>query len=176
MAHAREVMRKLRKENPDFAERQRELSRRWKATHPRHPSREKQQEYRRRYEAKHKEKLLERRRKYYRDHRVHLVEKSREWARANPEKKKFNMFMAGLRRHNVTLDQYHAMLEQQGELCAICRSVLQPMHKETHIDHDHATGKVRGLLCGACNLGLGKFKDNPAALRAAAAYVEAEHA
>lgn len=176
MAHAREAMRKLRKENPDFAERQRELTRRWKEEHPEYPSPEQRREYGRRYHARHKEKRRAAAREYHRTHLVERREYARRYAATHREQRRALMFMANLRRHGVTLDQYHAMLERQGELCAICQSVLQPINKDTHIDHDHATGKVRGLLCGACNLGLGKFKDNPAALRAAAAYVEAHHA
>jgi len=55
----------------------------------------------------------------------------------------------------------------QDGLCAICRAA-----PASHVDHDHATGAVRQLLCFNCNGGLGQFKDNPVALRAAAAYVE----
>lgn len=62
--------------------------------------------------------------------------------------------------------------QQQG-LCAVCQSELSALpQRHRHIDHDHTTGKVRGVLCHWCNLGLGKFKDNPALLRAAALYLE----
>ena len=55
----------------------------------------------------------------------------------------------------------------QGGLCAVCGSAPALL-----VDHDHASGKVRSLLCHACNLGLGHFKDSPARLRAAAGYLE----
>ncbi len=71
------------------------------------------------------------------------------------------------RRYGITADDADAMLEQQGGLCAICESA-----PAKHVDHDHATGTVRALLCFNCNGGLGQFKDEPDVLRAAAAYVE----
>lgn len=59
------------------------------------------------------------------------------------------------------------MLAAQGGLCAVCQEALA-----VHVDHDHATGAVRDLLCFNCNGGLGQFRDDPELLRAAAAYVE----
>ncbi len=59
------------------------------------------------------------------------------------------------------------MSDEQGGLCAICRTA-----PAEHVDHDHVTGRVRQLLCFNCNGGLGQFKDDPAVLRAAASYVE----
>jgi hypothetical protein len=65
------------------------------------------------------------------------------------------------------------MLAAQDERCAICRSPDWPgKDSRPHVDHDHETGRVRGLLCGLCNNGLGQFKDDPARLRAAADYLE----
>ena len=59
------------------------------------------------------------------------------------------------------------MLEAQGKKCYLCKS-----SKKLVVDHDHNTGKVRGLLCDLCNRGLGYFKDNPDVLIAAAKYVK----
>lgn len=63
---------------------------------------------------------------------------------------------------------YWSKLKEQDNKCAICQGFM----KTINIDHDHATGKVRGLLCTSCNTSLGKFKDNPAILRVAADYIE----
>jgi hypothetical protein len=58
------------------------------------------------------------------------------------------------------------MLKEQKGVCVICRR-----EPAKHVDHDHATGAVRALLCFNCNGGLGQFKDNPHLLHAAAYYV-----
>jgi predicted nucleic acid-binding Zn ribbon protein len=79
--------------------------------------------------------------------------------------------------YGITAEQFAAMLEEQNNLCAICRSPEWPgKGSRPHVDHDHATGKVRGLLCGKCNVALGNMHDDPVRLRAAAAYVEAHMA
>jgi len=76
---------------------------------------------------------------------------------------------ASIRRlYGLTLDQYHAMFEAQGELCAVCGDVLS----KPYVDHDHDTGHVRGLLCGPCNSAIGFLKERPSIIRAAANYLE----
>lgn len=72
--------------------------------------------------------------------------------------------------YGITTDQYDALLAAQDNRCAICR-VDTPGGKGWHVDHDHTTGAVRGLLCGHCNLGLGHFDDDAERLRAAIAYI-----
>lgn len=75
------------------------------------------------------------------------------------------------RNYGLAPGQYDEMVKAQDGRCAIC-GTEDSGTKRWHVDHDHATGKVRGLLCAACNLSLGKMQDDPARLRAAATYIE----
>lgn len=59
-----------------------------------------------------------------------------------------------LKNYGITLDQYHAKAESQDFMCAICRDDKAPLR----VDHDHVTGRFRGLLCDMCNVGLGHFR------------------
>ena len=70
------------------------------------------------------------------------------------------------------LDHYDALFEKQKGVCAICFSPENGRYKHLSIDHDHDTGRIRGLLCNNCNRGLGLLKDSPQLLRKAAEYVE----
>lgn len=75
--------------------------------------------------------------------------------------------------YGITGEEYEAMLAAQNGCCAICESSeWSGKDRAPHVDHDHVTGKVRALLCGNCNNGLGNFGDDPARLRAAAEYLE----
>lgn len=56
--------------------------------------------------------------------------------------------------------EYKAILQAQNNSCAICLRSVEEVKRALDVDHDHATDKVRGLLCNKCNLGLGYFKDN----------------
>jgi hypothetical protein len=71
----------------------------------------------------------------------------------------------------ITQDDYDMMYDAQDGLCAICHRACVSGRKLA-VDHDHATGRVRGLLCGNCNQALGKANDNPALLREMATYLE----
>ena len=75
------------------------------------------------------------------------------------------------RKYGITFDQYNQMLAAQGGVCAICGEACIT-GKRLAVDHCHTTGAVRALLCSNCNTGLGKFRDNPDLLRAAALYLE----
>jgi hypothetical protein len=72
------------------------------------------------------------------------------------------------RRYGLSLEEFRAILERQGNACAICRR----SGVRLYIDHCHVTRMVRRLLCGKCNTGLGFFGDDPDRLRAAADYLE----
>lgn len=70
-------------------------------------------------------------------------------------------------------DEYDRRVLEQGGVCAICgRSPESQRYRCLAVDHDHKTGLLRELLCDPCNLGLGKFKDDPQLLDAAAAYLQ----
>lgn len=74
--------------------------------------------------------------------------------------------------YNVEVTQYNGMFEFQEGCCAICGVHQKDLKRRLCVDHDHITGRVRSLLCGTCNSGLGMFKHNPKLLRIAADYVE----
>jgi len=80
------------------------------------------------------------------------------------------------RRYGITLEEYDTMLAKQNYVCAICKNPESMLHKSGRlynlsIDHDHDTGRVRGLLCRNCNIGLGCFNDDILQLRAAISYL-----
>lgn len=76
------------------------------------------------------------------------------------------------RLYGMTLEEFEAMLAAQGGRCAIC-SATEAGGKSGrwHVDHDHLTGSVRGILCHSCNVSIGHFKDDPMLLLAAAEYL-----
>ncbi len=70
-------------------------------------------------------------------------------------------------QYGVSSEQLEVMLKEQSNCCGICKCYLE----KPCVDHDHTTGKVRGLLCDSCNQGLGRFKDNYETIVAAAEYL-----
>jgi hypothetical protein len=74
--------------------------------------------------------------------------------------------------YGITPEDYCRLLEAQGGCCAVCGSQeAGGRGKRFHVDHDHETGQVRGLLCHACNTGLGALGEDVTRLMAAAAYL-----
>lgn len=116
----------------------------------------KSSEYSRRWERKNPEKV----RKIQRARAQKPARK--EWQRANLLKKK----------HRITAEQYASMLQEQNAVCAICKQPERSkLTQRLAVDHCHVHGHIRGLLCMSCNNGLGRFRDNPDVLEAAAAYI-----
>ena len=73
-------------------------------------------------------------------------------------------------KYGISEVDYQRMFTQQKGVCAIC---ARPSLKGVlDVDHDHATGRVRGLLCNPCNRGLGSFQDDPIRLAEAVRYLE----
>jgi hypothetical protein len=78
-----------------------------------------------------------------------------------------------LGRYGISREQYRDAWYRQGGLCAVCNQPERSTRNELlSVDHDHATGAFRGLLCSHCNRAIGLLGDDPEIIRAAAAYVE----
>lgn len=73
--------------------------------------------------------------------------------------------------YGITLETYNKMNCEQGGVCKVCGRP-ETRKQCLSVDHDHATGAVRSLLCDACNTAIGLLRDDPTLLRAAAAYLE----
>lgn len=75
------------------------------------------------------------------------------------------------REYGITPERYDEMYREHGGVCAICKKSCST-GKRLSVDHCHGSGKVRGLLCGNCNQGLGKFMDDAELLKSAIKYLE----
>ena len=109
----------------------------------------------------------------HRAFREYHVGKTKEWRKRNPTGVRNSMLKSC---YGITLLDYERMLKSQNGKCAIC---TKPFSKERLrnlvIDHNHTTGKIRGLLCQACNKGLGFFGDNVILLLRAIRYMRRKH-
>lgn len=92
---------------------------------------------------------------------------SRKYLLNNPEAVKKSKYKT---RFNLVLEQYHRMLLEQDGLCGICRKP-ESRKRSFSVDHNHDTGKIRGLLCSRCNLGIGQFGDQIDLLNKAVDYL-----
>ncbi len=111
---------------------------------------------------KYTEENKERVRKYKSDYYYANREKCIERDRKNSLKRKYN----------VTVEWYEAQLEKQNGKCMICGAAESGGISPTlHVDHNHKTGQVRGLLCRPCNTGIGLFKEDVNLIEKAIEYV-----
>lgn len=91
------------------------------------------------------------------------------WSAANPGRRREISRKSHLKRmYGMAPAAYEAMYSTQKGCCCICGE----HHPRLCVDHDHATGRVRALLCDPCNHGVGSFRDRPDVIRKAAEYVE----
>ena len=97
----------------------------------------------------------------------------RQWRLANPEKVYKIARRSQLKKgFNITLEQYDKILVKQNFKCAICNKHMSEFKRALAVDHDHETGKIRGLLCRNCNAILGYAGDNPKILLEAIDYLK----
>ena len=103
-----------------------------------------------------------------------------DWNKQNPERRRefdrkwrvAHPHVFAARRLGVS-EAIVAHLRGTLQACEVCGNPSGRKNQQLHIDHNHATGAIRGVLCGGCNQALGFAKDNPATLRSLAEYLEA---
>ncbi len=114
---------------------------------------------------------LKRNAEYYQKNKERYVKYRHDWHLRNCESVKARHRRSLLwDRYRITPEQYDAMLKAQGGVCAICKSAMRSK-KKMHVDHDHATGHVRGILCTRCNFAIAYLRDEPRLIESALRYV-----
>ena len=114
------------------------------------------------------EKNRENAKKWNRANRKRYNENKNRSAKNNPSSTKDRQLRI---KFNISIEKYNQILNLQNYKCAICQYKC-PTGRQLAVDHNHKTGKVRGLLCMECNIGLGKFKDSDDLLLRAISYLD----
>ena len=110
-------------------------------------------------------------RAYYRAHKQEINERNRAYYHAHKQDIQPILRRGQLKRlYGISSADYDALLAKQDGVCAICG---KPSEETLCVDHCHATGTIRGLLCRKCNTGLGCYEDDPATMITSLAYLGA---
>ena len=115
---------------------------------------EKQKEYHRQYYIKNRERVKEYHNKYYQEHKDQWHERYKKRYR-DPLKRRDSELR---NKFGITLEDYNILLDKQKGCCLLCNRHYSELVKALAVDHNHTTGKIRGLLCGPCNTRLGWFE------------------
>jgi hypothetical protein len=133
---------------------------------------EQKREYDRKWREDNKDYLKSYNNSYRKENKEKLTIRRHEWRRDNKDKMRRISLKVNLRRnHGITPDDYATMLLKQNGCCAICGKSASEYKRKLHIDHNHSTGQIRGLLCVRCNYGIGCFKETPSFLDKAKEYL-----
>jgi hypothetical protein len=139
---------------PEQKKKRIEANRVWREANP-----EKVSAAERRYWAKNRDKLrAKNKNKYWADPAKHR-QRAKEWAQANPERTRQNVRKAAWRRAGIDVAAAEATLAAHSGLCDCCGTTRPGGRWGWNLDHDHSTGKVRGVLCHNCNTAIGKLGD-----------------
>jgi hypothetical protein len=132
--------------------------------------------YSKQYYKTHKEEIKKRSKEYYNSHKEEKKDYQRKYHHNNIEDRKiykkkydannkekshkrFRNFDLK-RKFGITVEQYKLMFDKQEGKCNICERHQNEFKRALAVDHDHKTGRIRGLLCYKCNQGLGHFNDD----------------
>lgn len=101
-------------------------------------------------------------------------QRSKELRKLNPSRSKEAVRRFHLKKnYGLTWDRFIDLCKLQNNCCAICGAPFDPnvRDRKAHVDHDHKTGVVRGILCGFCNTGIGMLRDDISLLESAIFYL-----
>ena len=146
-------------------EQNRERSRKWRQANP-----DRVKEGQKRYKEANPEKTREYQRKWVAANPGRVKEKCKKYYQDNSDKLKESMRKAQYAQYGITAAEFDSISIAQGKACVICGE-RERNGKRLSIDHDHSTGKFRGLLCHRCNVGLGMFRDSEDLLSMAISYL-----
>lgn len=122
---------------------------------------ERQRKYRAKYLSRVRNAASKYQQKAYHENPEKFRKAARDWYSSHKESaakaaRKYKLRVA----YNMTVDDFNKMLEAQGGTCAICKGPAKGRFNTYNVDHNHNTGKVRGLLCFSCNVTIGIAQDN----------------
>jgi hypothetical protein len=124
------------------------------------------------YYQKNKDKIKAQQREYYKKNRDKIIKRTAQWQRDNHQRASAIWKKSELRRkYGITLEDWFKLYNTQKGLCAICSEGFIN-RRAAHVDHDHTTNKVRGLLCRRCNTMLGFARDDLLILQNAMDYLK----
>lgn len=116
-----------------------------------------------------KECVCEMTKEYQNNNKIIISEKMKIKRKEDPNYSRKHVYK---KKYNITIEDYDKLLISQNYKCAICKSSSSGRGNNLFdVDHCHTTGKIRGLLCIKCNMGLGSFKDNKTSLEEAINYL-----
>lgn len=159
---AKTKMRKRRKLDPDKV---RIMAKAWRL---KNPERTKEHSKRSRSKPGYKERTKVYQKAWSERNRPRLREMSREYYQNRKDVVRDQNLQKNV---GITLNEYYSMLIIQNYVCALCYSDSGIKGKLFAVDHNHETGKIRGLLCRGCNVGIGNLKDDPDLLNRAVGYI-----
>jgi hypothetical protein len=133
------------------------------------------------WNANNRDRVVEGRKNYYQKNKEALKQKHKKYDKEYRARNKDRYYEKSWEKsikanYGISKEVYERMLTSQNNCCAVCKSDIPgTFQKRFAVDHDHVTGRVRGLLCMWCNTALGKFKDDEALLLAAVDYLRRSH-
>ena len=125
--------------------------------------------YKRKYYLKNRARILEKKAAFRAANKEKLRVEQKAYRKSHPDRIKRTLLK---RFYGISLDAFNSMMAQQEGKCAICHNPFGKGRAGPHVDHDHGTGLVRGLLCRGCNLVLGYMEPRPEFAGAATEYLE----